>query len=243
MSYILHIESSTKVCSVALSRDGKLLACREEDSVSYSHSGMLTIFVEDVMREANLPLNALAAIAISKGPGSYTGLRIGVSAAKGLCYGLDIPLIGISTLQALAVHCRDILGQSDKYISPEALEAIYCPMIDARRMEVYTGLFNHQIQPIQDIQALVVDQNSFSDILDKHKLLFFGDGAEKCRNILTRNNAIYIDGIRPSARAMIPLATEKFHKSDIEDVAYFEPFYLKDFVAGIPKVKGLLRDF
>lgn len=243
MAYILHIESSTKVCSVALSRDGKLLACREEDSVSYSHSGLLTIFIEDVMRQANIPLNLLDAVAVSKGPGSYTGLRIGVSTAKGLCYGLDIPLIGISTLQALAVHCRDILARRGNVISPQALEAIYCPMIDARRMEVYTGLFNYQCEPLQDIQALVVDPNSFAGILDEHKILFFGDGADKCRNILTRNNAIFIDDIRPSARAMIPLATEKFHQSDTEDVAYFEPFYLKDFVAGKPKVKGLSQDF
>ena len=239
MAYILHIESSTKVCSVALSCDGKLLTCREEDSVSYSHSGLLTIFVEDVMREANIPLNLLAAVAVSKGPGSYTGLRIGVSAAKGFCYGLDIPLIGISTLHALTVHCHDILAQHDNVISPKALEAIYCPMIDARRMEVYTGLFNYQCEPLQDIQALIVDQNSFAGILDEHKMLFFGDGADKCRDILTRDNAIFVDGISPSAKAMIPLATEKFHKSDVEDVAYFEPFYLKDFVAGTPKVKGL----
>ena len=243
MAYLLHIESSTKVCSVALSCDGKLLACREEDSVSYSHSGLLTSFIEEVMREANVPLNVLAAIAVSKGPGSYTGLRIGVSTAKGLCYGLDIPLIGISTLQALAVHCRDILAQRNNIIYPEALEAIYCPMIDARRMEVYTGLFNDQIEPLQDIQALIVDPNSFAGILDEHKMLFFGDGAEKCRNILTRSNAIFIDGIKPSASAMIPLATEKFNTSVTEDVAYFEPFYLKDFVAGKPKVKGLSQDF
>ena len=243
MAYLLHIESSTKVCSVALSCDGKLLACREEDSVSYSHSGLLTSFIEEVMREANVPLNVLAAIAVSKGPGSYTGLRIGVSTAKGLCYGLDIPLIGISTLQALAVHCRDILAQRNNIIYPEALEAIYCPMIDARRMEVYTGLFNDQIEPLQDIQALIVDPNSFAGILDEHKMLFFGDGAEKCRNILTRSNAIFIDGIKPSASAMIPLATETFNRSTTEDVAYFEPFYLKDFVAGKPKVKGLSQDF
>jgi tRNA threonylcarbamoyladenosine biosynthesis protein TsaB len=243
MTYILHIESATKVCSVALSVDGQLLACREENSVSYSHSGLLTVFIEEVMHEANIPLSQLAAVAVSKGPGSYTGLRIGVSVAKGLCYGLDIPLIGISTLQAMAIHCRGILTQRTDIISPDALEVLYCPMIDARRMEVYAGLFNHKIEPAQDIQALIIDPDSFSDILDEHKLLFFGDGAEKCQNILTRNNAIYIDGIRPSAKAMIPLATEKFNKSDFEDVAYFEPFYLKDFVAGKSKVKGLSQDF
>ena len=228
---------------MALSCDGKLLACREDDSVSYSHSGLLTSFIEEVMREANVPLSILAAVAVSKGPGSYTGLRIGVSTAKGLCYGLDIPLIGISTLQALAVHCRNILAQRNNIIYPEALEAIYCPMIDARRMEVYTGLFNNKFEPLQDIQALIVDPNSFSDILDEHKMLFFGDGAEKCRDILTRSNAIFIDGIKPSASAMIPLATETFNRSTTEDVAYFEPFYLKDFVAGKPKVKGLSQDF
>ncbi len=228
---------------MALSCDGQLLACREEDSVSYSHSSLLTVFIESVMQDANVSLSELAAISISKGPGSYTGLRIGVSATKGLCYGLDIPLIAVSTLQAMAVHCCNILAQRNDVISPVALEAIYCPMIDARRMEVYTGLFDHNINPIQDIQALIIEQDSFSDILDGHKLLIFGDGAEKCRSMLTRPNAIFIDGIRSSAKGMIALAYDKFLKSEFENVAYFEPFYLKDFVAGTSKVKGLYPDF
>ncbi len=228
---------------MALSRDGHLLACREENSVSYSHSSLLTVFIESVMHDASVSLSELSAISISKGPGSYTGLRIGVSVTKGLCYGLDIPMIAVSTLQAMAIHCRNSLAQRNDVISPVALEAIYCPMIDARRMEVYAGLFDHNIEPIQDIQALIIEPDSFCEVLDGHKLLIFGDGAEKCRSMLTRPNAIFIDGIRSSAKGMVALAYEKFLHSDFENVAYFEPFYLKDFVAGTPKVKGLYPDF
>lgn len=243
MAYILHLETSTKVCSVALSCDGELVACHEEASVSYSHSRLLTVFIERVMKEANLNMTMLSAVAVSMGPGSYTGLRIGVSTAKGLCYGLDIPLIAVSTLHAMAIHCKDTLCQRKDIVPPASLEAIYCPMIDARRMEVYTGLFNHHtLKPINDIEAVIIEPDSFSEILDEHKVLFFGDGAAKCAGVITRNNAIFIDDINPSAKGMIAPATAKYIEGAFEDLAYFEPFYLKDFVAGKPKVKGLFRE-
>lgn len=242
MSYILHIESATKVCSVALSGNGELISLREEHSESYSHSSLITRYIKEVVDEAGLKMNDLSAVAVSMGPGSYTGLRIGVSTAKGLCYGLDIPLIGIGTPEAMAHHCREELALR-QVIRPETLEAIYCPMIDARRMEVYFGLFDHNLRTLQEVRAMVVHPDSFSEILDSHKLLLFGDGAAKCKSALTRPNAIFIDDIRPSAKGMIALATKKFKSKSFEDVAYFEPFYLKNFVAGIPKVKGLYRDF
>jgi len=242
MPFILHIESATKVCSVALSNDGALVACRETDATAYSHSGLLTLFVQEVMQQAGIAMHDLSAISVSSGPGSYTGLRIGVSAAKGLCYGLEIPLIAVDTMTAMATHCRDVLS-TRSVVPPEALEAIYCPMIDARRMEVYFALFDHTINPIQETRADIIAKDSFSDILDGHKLLLFGDGAHKCKHILTRRNAIFLDDIFPSAKGMILSASQKFIRSEFVDVAYFEPYYLKNFVAGTPHVKGLHKNF
>lgn len=241
MSYILHIETATKVCSVALSGHGKLLSLQESNTEAYSHSGMLTVFIRNVVREAGIAMHDLSAVAVSMGPGSYTGLRIGVSAAKGICYALDIPLIGVGTMDAMVSHCRDVLTMQN-VISPTALEAIYCPMIDARRMEVYFCLYDHTLRHMQEVQAAVIDENSFSDILDSHKLLLFGDGAEKCKSVLTRVNAVLLQDIYPSAKGMVPIAEKKFLQKDFEDVAYFEPLYLKNFVAGMPKVKGLYKE-
>jgi tRNA threonylcarbamoyladenosine biosynthesis protein TsaB len=241
MSFILHIETATKVCSVALSGHGKLISLQETNTEAYSHSGMLTVFIQNVVREAGISMHELSAVAVSMGPGSYTGLRIGVSAAKGLCYGLDIPLIGIGTLDSMVRQCRDVLTTRN-VIPPEALEAIYCPMIDARRMEVYFCLYDHTLRPMQEVQAAVIGEDSFSEILDSHKLLLFGDGAEKCKTVLTRVNAVLLKDIYPSAKGMIAIAEKKFLGKEFEDVAYFEPFYLKNFVAGIPKVKGLYKE-
>lgn len=243
MSYILHIETATKVCSVALSNNGKLISLREEHSNANTHSSMLTVFVEEVLQQGGIDAGRLSAVAVSKGPGSYTGLRIGVSAAKGICYGLDIPLISVNSLEALAWLCWHKLSERQDVISAHALEAIYCPMIDARRMEVYLGQFNHELEPMADTRAMIVMPGSFSDTLDTHKMFFFGDGSEKCKHLLKRKNAIFIDNILSSAQGLIVPATRKFAQKEFEDVAYFEPFYLKEFVAGTPRVKGLYPDF
>jgi tRNA threonylcarbamoyladenosine biosynthesis protein TsaB len=239
MAYIIHIESSTRMCSVALSYHGHLHALREQNGQGYSHSSLLTAFVEEVLQESGIRPSDLSAVAVSKGPGSYTGLRIGVSAAKGLCYGLDIPLIAINSLESMSFHFRESLLQRTDFILPAALEALFCPMFDARRMEVYYGLYDAFLDQKQETRAEVVTEGSFRGLLEQHKVFFFGDGAGKCRPLLDSRNAMVFDDVWPSARGMISLAHEKFLKQEFEDVAYFEPFYLKDFVAGAPRVKGL----
>lgn len=226
MAHILSIETSTTVCSVALHRDGELLAIRE-DSRPNSHAVNITLFAEAVAKEAGISLQNIDAIAVSKGPGSYTGLRIGVSAAKGLCYGLDKPLIAINTLEGMALN-----EQLNAHITPSAL---LCPMIDARRMEVYCALFDSQRSLVEETKAVIVDESSFSMHLDTHKVIFFGDGAAKCRPVLTHPNAVFVDGITPSARLTGKLAYEYYQQSRFEDVAYFEPFYLKEFVGTVTK--------
>lgn len=222
MTWILCIETATKNCSVALAKDGQLVAVKEEVSKQYSHSEQLTIFIEQLLQQEELMVFDLDAIAVSSGPGSYTGLRIGVSTAKGLCYAGDLPLIAVSTLGAMAQAMKD------KY--PEAK---LCPMLDARRMEVYCALYsNSKGSPVV---AKIIDQNSFAEELAQGPLLFFGDGVDKCQDVLTHTNAHFEFGVYPSATNMIPLAQDKFQNQDFKDVAYFEPFYLKDFVAGVNK--------
>ncbi len=231
MAAILNIETSTRVCSVCLSVDGKPVSIRES-FVKNSHAENITVFSESVLKEAGIKWNDLEAVAVSKGPGSYTGLRIGVSTAKGFCYALDKPLIAINTLQAMAA------GMIGKTKSPE--QFLFCPMIDARRMEVYAAVFDAGLKEIKKTEAVIVDKNSFSDLLSTHKIIFAGDGSAKCREVLScQENAIFYDDFFPSSTYIAQLAEEKFHLREFEDVAYFEPFYLKDFVAGIPKVKGL----
>jgi tRNA threonylcarbamoyladenosine biosynthesis protein TsaB len=222
MALILCIETATKSCSIALAREGQLLACKEAVSQEYSHSEQLTVFIEDLLQEQHLTVQDLNAIAISSGPGSYTGLRIGVSTAKGLCYSLDIPLISISTLEAMAQLMTE--KHSDKTL---------CPMIDARRMEVYCALFDQDEQT--EIEAKVIDATSFQKELQQKPILFFGDGADKCQEVLTHANAHFELEIYPSARGMIALANNKFANKQFEDVAYYVPFYLKEFVAGVKK--------
>lgn len=239
MAYLLHIESATRTCSVALSDNDKVLAIREDHTEGYSHSSLLTTFIEEVVKDAGIGFHDLQAVSVSMGPGSYTGLRIGVSAAKGLCYGLDIPLIAVDTLESMAHHCRKVLSERSDIIPPEALEAIYCPMIDARRMEVYTCLFNYRLNRLNEIEATIVQADSFSEYLDDHKLFIFGDGAQKCKPLINRTNAVFFDNISTSAAGLAGPASKKFGEKDFVDLAYFEPFYLKDFVAGKPKVKGL----
>jgi len=229
---ILNIETSTRVCSVALAIDGKVSSIRES-RVKNAHAESITIFSQEVIKESNFKFDDLDAIAVSKGPGSYTGLRIGVSTAKGFCYALNIPLIAISTLKALAFGMKKNAIDNDK-------NYFFCPMIDARRMEVYTAIFNHQLDEINKTEAVIVDENSFSDLIAKKRIYFAGDGAEKCKTILEQNaNTLFLDDFRASAAFLCELAEQKFKLQSFENVAYFEPFYLKDFVAGVPKVKGL----
>jgi tRNA threonylcarbamoyladenosine biosynthesis protein TsaB len=222
MAYILAIETTTKNCSVALFDDAKQLALKELVSEGYSHAEQLTIFIEEVLSEVKISINNLNAIALSMGPGSYTGLRIGTSTAKGLCYSLGIPLIAISTLKAMALG----VSENQEY-------DFYCPMIDARRMEVFAAIFDDENNQVRDIMADVVDANIYKEYLDK-KVLFFGDGALKCADIISNENANFIE-YYPSAKDIRTLAFQKYSNNDFEDVAYFEPFYLKDFVAGKKK--------
>lgn len=233
MAMILNLETATTVCSVSIANDGQLLAFKEING-DYSHAENLTLFIEEVMLQAGKKLPDVDAVAVSKGPGSYTGLRIGVSTAKGLCYSLNKPLIAINTLSALAnAQVRD-------YYVEASVPVLFCPMLDARRMEVYCAFFDANNQEIKPTSAEIIDEQSFSELLDKNVIYFFGDGASKCKEVLSTNkNAVFIDGIVPSAINMIVLSEQAFINKKFEDVAYFEPFYLKDFVAGKKKEKSL----
>ena len=222
MALILHIETATEVCSVALARDGKLISIRESGG-GYTHSENITIFIDEVIREAGASLNNIDAVAVSKGPGSYTGLRIGVSTAKGLCFALNKPLIAVNTLLSLA---NNFLTRNPK---PETRNLL-CPMLDARRMEVYCALYDAALYDVVQTAAVVVEKNSFADFLKANTVYFFGNGAMKCKSILQHANAIFVEDIYPSASAMIPLSEKLFAEKKFEDTAYFEPFYLKDFV-------------
>lgn len=229
MAFLLNIETSSPVCSVALAKDGKIIASRE-DFDGKSHASLLTVFIDEVLKESGTDIQSLDAISVSKGPGSYTGLRIGVSAVKGICFGIQKPLIAISTLQALA---NGILMKNLNTTNASLL----CPLIDARRMEVYSAIFDNNLVQQRDIKAEIIDENSFSNILEKKPILLFGDGSEKCKEKIRHKNAIFIDNIISSAEYMVSLSEDAYKLKQFEDVAYFEPFYLKDFVATIPKRK------
>jgi tRNA threonylcarbamoyladenosine biosynthesis protein TsaB len=229
MALILSIETSTPVCSAALSRNGELIDVRESFDEK-SHATSLTIFIQELFDQNGFKPSDIDAVAVSEGPGSYTGLRIGVSVAKGLCFGLNKPLIAIDTLKAMALMASDKIENKPKY---------YCSMIDARRMEVYTALFDANFQKTEETRALIIDSDPFPEMLSQHTVAFFGNGSDKCRTIIDSSNAIFIGNIYPSAKYMGVLAFEAFQKAEFRDVAYFEPFYLKDFVATIPKQKGL----
>ena len=224
MALILHLETATKVCSVALSRNGQLLASKEVREEKYSHAEQLNLFVEDVMEQAGCSYTELDAVAVSKGPGSYTGLRIGVASAKGLCYGLKKPLIAVETLDALAAGMR-ARQKADHYI----------PMIDARRMEVYCAVYDAKGEQVQAVDALIVEGNSFDAFLNAGTVLLGGDGAGKCKAVIEHPNALFLDDQHTSASHMVELAAAKFAAGAFEDVAYFEPYYLKEFIAGKPK--------
>ena len=222
MALILNIETSTTNCSVSLSKDEETLVLKEDNNAEYSHAEKLHLFVMEAINLSGISKNNLDAIAISKGPGSYTGLRIGVSTAKGLCYALDKPLISISTLEALAHQVKTDIG-------------LIVPMLDARRMEVYSAIFDSEYKLNREIQAQILDNKSFETELEKSKVYFIGNGVEKTKTLINNNNAVFIEDKLPSASTMGKLANIKYKKSDFENVAYFEPYYLKDFVALKPK--------
>ena len=223
MSIILNIETATKNCSVSIADKGKILAIKELNNGNYSHAEVLHPFIVDILREANITSDHIDAVAVSKGPGSYTGLRIGVSAAKGLCFAFDKPLISIDTLTSLSHSIAIDNG-------------FIVPMIDARRMEVYAAVFNEKNQLIREIKADIIEESSFSEYLKIGKVYFLGDGSQKCKETILHENAIFVDDKFPSAKEMAQLSYDKYKKNDIENVAYFEPFYLKDFIV-IPEKK------
>lgn len=227
MPSILHIETSTSVCSVVLSENGGTVAERIS-LTGPSHASLLGVFVQQILHEVKTRPDA---VAVSCGPGSYTGLRIGVSMAKGLCYGWHIPLIAVNTLQLLASSVM-----ATHHPEPGTL---LCPMIDARRMEVFSAFYDVNLNAFRETAADIVDENSYLDILSEHKVLFFGNGAEKCRSSIRHPNASFIDNVVPKALDMITLSEKAYSGQHFEDVAYFEPFYLKEFVATVPKNKVL----
>lgn len=227
MSLILQIETATTSCSVALAAGGKVLAFKQVNERN-KHAEVITLFTEELITGNGYTYRDLDAIAVSCGPGSYTGLRIGVSTAKGLCFALDKPLIAIETLEAMAYG---IINNYPGIVISEG--TLLCPMIDARRMEVYCAVFNADGEKLRATAADIIDENSFSELLSRHKVLFFGDGADKCERVLGSNpNALFINNFENSATYLTQKAAEKFRNNDFEDVAYFEPYYLKDFIAG-----------
>lgn len=230
---ILCLETATPVCSVALNEGCCTLALRETEGQN-AHSEKITNFIREVMETAGIDYKQLDAVAVSKGPGSYTGLRIGVSTAKGICYAADLPLMAINTLHAMAYGMKEKLGNQ---ITENDL---LIPMIDARRMEVYAAIFDANLNKIEDTAARIIDENSFVDLRKDHHLWLFGDGAPKLSKVFENQpNISVVDGFRPSAAYMRPLAERALLNKEFVDVAYFEPFYLKDFIAGKPHVKGL----
>ncbi|CDF77967.1 peptidase, M22 family, partial [Formosa agariphila KMM 3901] len=224
VALLLNIETATTNCSVSLSKDGETFALKEDNDKGYSHAERLHGYIKALLEENNIDKSQIDAISISKGPGSYTGLRIGVSTAKGLCFALNKPLIAVSTLEALAHQVQ-------------ASEGVIVSMLDARRMEVYSAVYDANYKEVREIQAEILDEASFKPYLEQGKVYFVGNGVEKTKTVITHPNAIFVDGKLPSAREMGVLAELKHKKSDTEDVAYFEPYYLKDFVALKPKAK------
>lgn len=235
MALILSIETGTDICSVALANDGELMALRESDE-GRDHAKKVALFVDELLRETGVQPSDLDAIAVGKGPGSYTGLRIGVSFAKGMCYALDIPLIAIGSLDALTEVAREDYDAGILDIEEEEwAKAKLCPLVDARRMEVYAEVFDNEGKALTDVAAEVVTEESFKE-WRKDKFVIFGNGAKKCTELLS--DAIFVD-IAPSARGIVRLAEESFKAQKFEDLAYFEPFYLKEFLV-IPSKKKLL---
>ncbi len=227
MSCILNIDTSTDVCSVAVSFGGECVFTKEDHS-GPNHAVKLGVFVDEALSYIDSRDMPLDAVAVSSGPGSYTGLRIGVSMAKGICYGRDAKLLGIPTLEVLTVPVL-----LNEHIKEE--DALLCPMLDARRMEVYAALYDRSLRPVREIQADIVDADTYKEYLDQHPVYFFGNGATKCMETINHPNAHLISDIEPLAKNMFPLAEKRMAEEKFEDVAYFVPFYLKSYVAKMPK--------
>lgn len=230
--YILQLETATQVCSAALSADGQTIAYRDIDEPNV-HASRLTLLVKTLLQETGLSFADLHAVAVSKGPGSYTGLRIGVSVAKGFCYATDLPLIGVGTLEAMA------RGFAASHAEALRTDTWFCPMIDARRMEVYTAAYGPQLQQVRPIEARIIDQSSFASAGAAHRIALFGSGADKFAALFAGHPAVMVvPGFKNSASHLSQLAYEAFQAGDFVDVAYFEPYYLKDFVATTPKQRS-----
>lgn len=230
MSCILSIETSTYVCSAALSADGEVLF-EKASFEGPSHAALLGVYIEEALAVLKGKGMKLDAVAVSSGPGSYTGLRIGVSVAKGLCFGYDIPLIGISTLEIMA-----LMAVKQNQV---ATDCLYCAMLDARRMEVYASIYDASLTTVRETKAEIVDAGTYASFLENGKVCFFGNGAAKCKEVISSSNAFFLDDIHPLAVNMIPLAEKAFTDRKFEDTAYFEPFYLKEFQATVAKNKVL----
>lgn len=226
MATILHLETATTNCSVSIAKDGEMLVLKENNAANYSHSEQLHVFIKEALEEASLSFSDLDAVAISKGPGSYTGLRIGVSSAKGLCFSLDIPLISIPTLQSMAYQVDLKSGE------------LVIPVLDARRMEVYSCVYNASYKEVRETRAEIIEEASFSEFVSDSKVYIIGSGAEKIRGVLEHPNFIFNESVVPSAKDMIQIALQKYQSNEFEDVAYFEPYYLKDFVLQQKKKKN-----
>jgi tRNA threonylcarbamoyladenosine biosynthesis protein TsaB len=224
LGIILNIETSTKNCSVSISNGAEIIQLKELNTGGYSHAEKLHPFIQDCMQAAGITFSDLDGVCVGKGPGSYTGLRIGVSAAKGLCFANDLPLMAVNSLE--------ILARSQTIDS-----GVIVPLIDARRMEVYSAVFDSQFNWIRETQAEIINASSFASYLEKGSVYFVGDGAEKCKDVITHKNAHFINNEFPSAKNMVHISTEKLAQKDVEDVAYFEPYYLKNFVATPEKKK------
>ncbi len=223
MAYILHIETTSTVCSVAISSNDKLLVIKEINE-GYSHAENLHVFIQQILVEAKIAINELNVVSISKGPGSYTGLRIGYSTAKGLCYALNIPLIAINTLKALT---SSVIGQLDANT-----ELVFCPMIDARRMEVYSAMYSPTLEELEPTNAIILNEVIITEIIEKHPTIcIFGDGMPKAKELIDSLGlkAQYVENITPTASSLIMLGYQKYLKQEFEDIAYCEPFYLKEF--------------
>jgi len=238
MSMILCIDTSTRVCSVALA-EGKQMLALEESMGGREHAANLTVFIERILKENRITTADLQAVAVSQGPGSYTGLRIGVSVSKGIAYGSDIPLIAVNTLQSMALGILSHPAIAS-FRNLDLQNTWFAPMIDARRMEVYTAFFTRENKAMTKSSAIIVSAGTFNDVLDERKVVFFGDGAIKCKPHLRHPNALFIDTFTPSAQHMVPLAWKAYKEKSFVDTAYFEPYYLKDFIATVPK-KNVFR--
>lgn len=229
MSLLLLIETATTSCSVALAADDQIIALREINQRNV-HAEVITVYIDELFKQTGRQYQQLDAIAVSSGPGSYTGLRIGVSTAKGLCFSLDKPLIAVETLTSMA---HGMIAHGQIAINNNTL---LCPMIDARRMEVYTALFDHTGKQVKATAAEIIDEHSFDDLLATNKIIFFGDGADKCRETLAHQpNAVFAMQFVNSAKDMLAPVMQEFNAQQFEDIAYFEPYYLKDFIAGVKK--------